>query len=181
MIDLTRYYKNQLSAEKFFNKDEVIEYVGRTGLKGKRILDIGCGNDVFLEVYLKRFVPDIHYCGIDLSITSPSSSRSIVDMHDLEVLKNEFFTDVFLFNTLEHSPAPVIVLCNVNKVLEKDGIIHVILPTGIGHEIAQEHFMVPSEIQLISLLTFAGFNGFVKKNIGTVWSMTAQKVRDWRE
>lgn len=157
-----------------FNSEEVKFYFHQTGLGGTDFLDVGCGDSLFIKKYLEENSPEkIDYVGLDLFTKRKDVVQA--DMHDLP-FKKETFSDVLMMNVLEHSVAPFIAIHEAHRVLKKRGILHILLPVGLGHELFdEEHFIVPSEIQINNLLSKAGFHHLTTKRYGTIVAYTGYK------
>lgn len=117
-------------------------------------LDIKNGWDVLVlgttdwELYiLEEKFPKARFIGITLEEKFQTKKNiAIQDMHDLE-FKDKSFDFVYGSQILEHSPAPVIVLAQVNRVLREGGEFFFWIPHDIDNQKSWYHFSCfPKEI-----------------------------------
>ena len=109
-------------------------------LKGKKILDVGCGCGRDIEYFLQE---GFDAMGIDLSEEMLKQARKIVpktklkkvDFTDLK-FKKESFDGIWSMASLIHIPRKEIVkvLKGFNKILTKKGILYLSLKEGKGEE-----------------------------------------------
>jgi ubiquinone/menaquinone biosynthesis C-methylase UbiE len=79
----------------------------------------------------------------------------MMDFHELK-FNNAEFDAVYMREALEHSIAPFIALCEVNRVLKTEGIFLVNVPSQDWVD-WHCHYIVPTEKQLKALLDKTNF------------------------
>lgn len=145
------------------------EFVGKYNLFGKRVIEIGCGDGVFLDM-LKE-------CGVDVYGTeySPelfakckSDGFNVFNIYadSPETKISNFKFDAFLIlNFLEHFPDPVSALRGIFNNLSDSavGIVEVpnldmILQKQIYSEIMRDHLFYYTADSLTNLLSLCGFD-----------------------
>jgi len=109
--------------------DRLQRALGRSS--GKRVLDIGCGQGVFLEMMRDR---GFEVCGVELGEESSRIAReerglSVVtgDLSDLDVEK-ESFDAVLMSHLIEHVEDPIALLERVRDLLRPGGVALLSLP-----------------------------------------------------
>lgn len=96
---------------------------------GKRVLDIGCASGEYLRIFSKESV------GIDMSLPNIDEALNNglnvkrVNINDELPFPNDEFDVVFCSHVLEHVNSPLYLLKESNRVLKKDGLIIIGLPT----------------------------------------------------
>ena len=128
--------------------------------KQKIILDVGCKNHdsrAFFEVL------EMKWTGID---KDPEAKKSIdnnlfkMDMTNLK-FDDESFDFVFVCHSLEHCENPLQALREFRRVLISQGWLFISLPCYCENHILEsdeDHLFVLSDIQLMRLLKYTGFN-----------------------
>jgi SAM-dependent methyltransferase len=72
------------------------------------------------------------------------------DMHEMP-FENEFFDIVIIAHTLEHAISPYIALCEINRVLKKDGHLMIIAPNDGNYFDAEPNMMfMPGHFYLMN-------------------------------
>lgn len=99
--------------------------------KGKRVLDIGCGQGAFLEMMRSR---GFEVCGVELGAESSRIAReerglNVItgDLSRLEV-ENESFDAALMSHLIEHVDDPVALLERVRDLLKPGGVALLSLP-----------------------------------------------------
>jgi SAM-dependent methyltransferase len=97
------------------------------------------------------------------------------DMHDLE-FSSGTFDFVYGSQVLEHSPAPIVALIQINRVLKKDGGGFFWMPTDEGNRKAKYHYSCFPEYIWEDLFGKAGFkiNNITKR--GNSFGYDVQKI-----
>jgi cyclopropane fatty-acyl-phospholipid synthase-like methyltransferase len=138
------YYASALPADQFFSSHSGAHIVDRLeteiGLRGRRVLDFGCGRgDLMLELFARgiaatglefseevasearrRFAAEPLFRGVEVSATLPTS------------IADEFFDVVLLIEVVEHLLEPEIAatLGEVRRILSPGGLVVVTAPNS---------------------------------------------------
>jgi ubiquinone/menaquinone biosynthesis C-methylase UbiE len=104
------------------------------GKSFKTLLDVGCGNGIFLSMVLNKF--DVEVSGIDISPGMIEKSKELLDSRaDLKVGDSEHlpwndgsFDVVTCSASFHHYPNPELVLKEMRRVLRPDGILMIADP-----------------------------------------------------
>ena len=169
------YYKEVIRASSFssemkrFRSEQFVSWVDKYNLKGKSILEVGCGRGEYLSIFKQTEVSLAH--GIEYSKESVSSCIN----SELSVTKGFFGDENFVLpkqkydgficlNFIEHWPNPNKVLAHLKKNLSEDaiGIIEVpnfdmILKQGLYSEFISDHLLYFTKDTLIFMLNYNGF------------------------
>ena len=107
-------------------------------------LDIGSRDGWFLQQLLIENYKDVQ--GIDVSLDAVELMRgksltvSQADAHDMVMFKNNYFGNVSIIHVLEHCPKPTVVIKEINRVLNKDGVLYVEIPLEETPKTKSAHF-----------------------------------------
>ncbi|MHA1868732.1 MAG: class I SAM-dependent methyltransferase [Candidatus Heimdallarchaeaceae archaeon] len=158
-IDFDKYNKltNQYAGGQCLKGYVEIMLTFLEGKKGK-ILDIGCGTGEWTKV-LSDMGLDAYGVDIDLSkLKSPSSKFKKGDMHKLP-FDDEYFDYIFNSGVFEHALSPYIAMSEMYRVLKKDGIVLLIVPTEKNRRLIylDQHISVFDRDGLINLFGKIGF------------------------
>ncbi|MBL7036664.1 class I SAM-dependent methyltransferase [Candidatus Microgenomates bacterium] len=97
--------------------------------KGGTVLEIGCSNGVFLDLFKER---GFETWGIEPSKTADRAKKKghkvLKTTFEKAKLQSDYFDVVVLNHTLEHLKNPEEILKKVGKVLKKDGIVYIDVP-----------------------------------------------------
>ena len=169
------YYKEVIRASSFsdemkkFRGEQFVSWVDKYNLKGKSILEVGCGRGEYLSILKQTEVSLAH--GIEYSKESVSSCIN----SELSVTKGFFGDENFVLpkqkydgficlNFIEHWPNPNKVLAHLKKNLSEDaiGIIEVpnfdmILKQGLYSEFISDHLFYFTKDTLTFMLNYNGF------------------------
>jgi len=169
------YYKEVIRASSFsdemkkFRGEQFLSWVDKYNLKGKSILEVGCGRGEYLSILKQTEVSLAH--GIEYSKESVSSCIN----SELSVTKGFFGDENFVLpkqkydgficlNFMEHWPNPNKVLAHLKKNLSEDaiGIIEVpnfdmILKQGLYSEFISDHLFYFTKDTLTFMLNYNGF------------------------
>lgn len=129
---------------------------------GAKILDVGCGQGVALELFVQRGFQPV---GITLNDTDADVCRgkgfsvyqmdqSFLDFPDAE------FDLVWCRHCLEHSIFPFFTLAGFSRVLKPGGQLYVEVPapdTASRHQANPNHYSVLGKSMWVQLLTRTGF------------------------
>ena len=169
------YYKEVIRASSFsdemkkFRGEQFVSWVDKYNLKGKSILEVGCGRGEYLSILKQTEVSLAH--GIEYSKESVSSCIN----SELSVTKGFFGDENFVLpkqkydgficlNFMEHWPDPNRVLEHLKHNLSEDavGIIEVpnfdmILKQGLYSEFISDHLFYFTKDTLTFMLNYNGF------------------------
>lgn len=152
--------------------------------KDARILDIGCGQGVFIREANKR-----GYC----RVTGITASKEDFDMCCLsghQVLWSDFsditMTDetadfIWCRHALEHSPYPLFTLLEFNRLLSPNGKIYIEVPApGCDrvHENNPNHYSILGPQMWASLLNKTGFEVMFVKDVQLSLNIDGQQVKE---
>ena len=123
-------------------------------LKGKT-LDIGSGIGDFVEFRKNTIGVDINPDNVkwcqEKNLDVRLMDLNILPFHDLE------FDSVNLDNVLEHIEDPTLLLNEIDRVLNNNGILQVGVPGILGFANAPDHEIFYSKTDLIHLFTTRGY------------------------
>lgn len=149
-----KYHRNQ-DYKKYENHFRNIflqraNFINKYISKPKRVLEIGCSNGIFLEIYHKA---GSEVWGIEPSdLATEAKERGIrVIQSTLEKanLPRDYFNLVIINHTLEHMSNPAQVLNIIRSVLVKGGFVFISVPNfgGISAKIMGEKwpYILPNE------------------------------------
>ena len=153
-----------------FREEQFSLWVDRYGLKGKKILEVGCGKGEYLSILNKTEISLAH--GVEYSqksVNSCISSKLNVTkgfFGDMDFVLPEKKYDGFVsLNFMEHWPDPNKVLQNLKNNLSDNavGIIEVpnfdmILNQGLYSEFISDHLTYFTSDTLIFMLNYNGFD-----------------------
>ena len=169
------YYKEVIRASSFssemkrFRSEQFVSWVDKYNLKGKSILEVGCGRGEYLSIFKQTEVSLAH--GIEYSKESVSSCIN----SEISVTKGFFGDENFVLpkqkydgficlNFIEHWPNPNKVLAHLKKNLSEDaiGIVEVpnfdmILKQGLYSEFISDHLFYFTKDTLTFMLNYNGF------------------------
>lgn len=104
----------------------------------KNVLDVGCGNGLFLD-YVKKKRPDINRFGYDINtIMAQEASKKGHHVFSGEFDKIKIstqkikFDSICLFQVLEHYANPINELRKITRKLSKHGILIICVPNSLG-------------------------------------------------
>lgn len=137
--------------------------------KGGKVLDIGCSNGVFLDLFKEN---GFETWGVEPSknglIAKEKGHNIIASYFDKAKLSKNYFDVVVANHTLEHVDNPNLFLRKVNQILKNDGIVFIDVPNagGIGSKLLgkkwpyllpKEHVSQFTKESLSHVFTQAGF------------------------
>lgn len=173
-INPVSHFKEVIRASSLSNemielrKNQFSKFVTRYGLRGKTLIEPGCGQGEFLTLFQEA---GVNVTGIEYS----SESVAICKSKNLKVFQGflgdsipgfeeSSFTGFFSSNFLEHLSNPGQYLRNLHNLLDKDavGMIEVpnfdyILHNGLFSEFMTEHLSYFTESTLRLILELNGF------------------------
>lgn len=95
--------------------------------------------------------------GISLDVQWRDEAIMLQDVHDMEFNDNSF-DFVYSSQTLEHSPAPIISLMQIARVLKDDGAFFFWIPFSWDNQIVKYHYSCFSPEIWIDLMRKAGLS-----------------------
>ncbi|MFA5047589.1 MAG: class I SAM-dependent methyltransferase [Patescibacteria group bacterium] len=103
--------------------------------KGRKLLDVGCGNGLFLY-NLKRFGSFDVY-GVDLSDFAISQAREKLSLSNVnsgsledQRFPDDFFDVITLNHVIEHLPDPKATLIEISRILKSKGLLIITTPNA---------------------------------------------------
>lgn len=160
-IEKEREYENTLmltdglarkSQEKFYwaTGPYIDDFNSKTSeaIKGKKVLEIGCSDGTYAELYSKtaEFVTGIDLSDEGIKIANSKNIRNaefyVVDAHKLPF--NEESYDIVIVNSLLHHLDLTLALKEINRVLKKDGILLAREPLGTNPAFNLYRFLTPA-------------------------------------
>ncbi len=156
--------------------------------ENSRVLDVGCGQGVALELFKKERFSAV-------GITLNSEDVSVCQLKGYEVyemdqsfldFKNEEFDFIWCRHCLEHSIFPYFTLTELFRVLKRKGYIYIEVPapdTVSNHQNNKNHYSVLGRNMWLELIKRSGFNVLdimnipVQLEIGSdlYWAFVQQK------
>lgn len=128
-------------------------------LKGKRVLEIGCGEGTLLEMLGEAN----QVYGVDISLTGVERARQKgIEVHHLDAsnqtlpYEDGFFDVVITLETIEHVENPHRMLWEIKRVLRKDGTLLISIPG----ERVYHPFIYPGLFTRKNFSEFLCSNGF---------------------
>lgn len=177
------YYREVVRAAAFspemgaFRKKQFSAFVGKYGLRGKKVVELGCGRGEYLRLmngagaeasgleWSRSAVKECARAGLDVS-------RGFLGRADLK-LRRAPFDAFFILNFLEHLPDPNALLSAMRANLRPGGIGLVEVPDfgmmlrrNLFSEFIPDHLCYYTRETLAFLLNL---NGFEILESGTVW------------
>jgi ubiquinone/menaquinone biosynthesis C-methylase UbiE len=130
-----------------------MQYIPRDA---RRILDLGCGTGYGLKLLQETLNGKAEITGLGINRDELKTAKDLGlkvkrgDMHAMP-FSDKSFDCVFSKSTFEHSIAPYILLCEINRVLTADGTAILVNPDESLTEVSY-HFSILSERQMKEML-----------------------------
>jgi len=133
---LTSYYRNKKNFADYFKSIlcQMLFNPIPIKYKGTRILDIGCGNGVFLYG-LKNNDFDVY--GIDMSEKAVDFAQNTLGLNNVKLssinkleYQDEFFDVITMNHVIEHLYNPENVIKEIDRILKKDGLLVISTPNS---------------------------------------------------
>jgi ubiquinone/menaquinone biosynthesis C-methylase UbiE len=154
---------------------------------GAKVLDVGCGQGVALEVFKAA--------GLDPIGVTLGEDAAVCRAKGLEVVEADFafldfederFDLVWCRHALEHSVFPLFTLAEMHRVMKPGGLLYVEVPapdTDCHHERNPNHYSVLPKSMWLELVRRAGFADGVATDIkfttragpDVYWAIVAKK------
>jgi len=129
-------------------------------VKGKQVLDVGCGQGVALVEFGKRGYNAIGTGVNDADLEQCREKGLAVVKADMHENHTETTFDlIWLRHVLEHSPVPLYVLHLLRERLSEGGLLYIEVPapdTGAHHERNANHYAVHTPSAWVALILKAG-------------------------
>ena len=185
------YYRDVIRASgvstqmRRFRIDQYTDWVGRCGLQGKKIIEIGCGRGEYLDFMEET---DAMVFGME---HDPSSVKEAIQAghhvfegfieDDNYVIPEAPYARFFMMNFLEHIPEPVGFLRAISDNLESEayGLIEVpdfsmMIARSLYSEFIQDHLSYFTEDTFGQLLRLCGFDVLSVKSIWNGYILSAE-------
>ncbi|MFX1592158.1 MAG: class I SAM-dependent methyltransferase, partial [Promethearchaeota archaeon] len=133
--DDKKYFKGYLSNYKEFIKifNQMLNLIEKYKNPGK-ILDIGCGLGLFLYLAKKR---GWEVSGIEISKFASNFAKNklklnVINSDNLDIFQDNFFDVIVVNHVLEHIKNPLLILRQIEKKLNINGILFIGVPNING-------------------------------------------------
>ena len=136
----TLKYFQEIEARKFFVEPHIVDFANFSSMKGKKVLDIGCGLGVCAINFAQAGTADV--TAVDLSQTAIAIAEKNADSVGLadkikfyqgdaeklsEFLPKAKYDLIFSFGVIHHSPHPECIIEEAKKYLSLNGQIKVMV------------------------------------------------------
>lgn len=142
---------------------------------GSKVLDIGCGQGVGLEVFKAAGLDPV---GITLGPDAEICRRKGLNVVEMDLSFLDFadgtFDMVWCRHALEHSVFPFFTLSEMHRVLKPGGLLYVEVPapdTACGHQNNPNHYSVLGKSMWLELIRRVGFGPTTGIDIGFTTGM----------
>lgn len=176
------YYKDVIRAGGYsttmeqLRRAQYTEFIERCNLRGKKILEVGCGQGEFLSILASYPVQTF---GIEhrTDLVELAKARGLQVWQDYQESETHTFAngpfDAFTsFNFLEHQPNPLMYLRAVHHNLNEEGYGLITVPSfeyilehSGFYEIIRDHIAYYTQESLDYLLQAAGFEAIKKERV----------------
>jgi len=102
------------------------------GLRGKRILDFGCGIGNFIKTSLVNGASDAVGVELNEQARAVAGERGLEVVPDINSLAGQRFDFAYLNDSIEHLRDPVATCRAINELLKPGGAIFISTPNSIG-------------------------------------------------
>jgi ubiquinone/menaquinone biosynthesis C-methylase UbiE len=174
-IDYTNYHRDKeyLENEKLFQNIFKKRYkiISRFTKNPRTVLDIGCSNGIFLDLYKKSETWGVEPSGSGYMMKDIryTKHKIIHSYFEKAKLPQNYFDLVIMNHILEHVKDAEIVLAKIYRLLKKDGILFIDVPNagGLGskllgdkwpYRLPNEHTYQFTKESLSKLVSGTGFN-----------------------
>jgi len=126
-------FRKELKEQWWLDKvsEDYLFYLKKIGKTRGKILDVGCGNGIFLS-YMKKKKWNVLGIEPSPSARENASKLGVPTQEDLTKIKKSSFDVIMLRFVLEHIRDPVEFLKKIKKFLLKDGILIVVVPNDFN-------------------------------------------------
>lgn len=123
-------HKPNSDEKKFHQHLEAIAKM--TSLRGKSILDYGCGIGNFLEATKKYALSEAHGIELNDSARTTASGRGFIVEKNISAFADRQFDIIYMNDVIEHLRDPVASLMAVGRVLSESGLLFIITMNILG-------------------------------------------------
>ena len=143
--------------------NEVLEHIDKKwGLRGKLVLDVGCGQGLALEKFIEY---GALAKGLAFGKDYAECTRKGFDVYEMDMSFLEFpdetFDLIWARHSLEHSLFPYFTLDGLFSALKRDGLLYVEVPaadTSANHQLNKNHYSCLTRSSWMTLFDRVGFN-----------------------
>lgn len=159
----------------------VIETHVPSAWKGGRLLTIGCGDGFELDILRERGYDVIGVTNDEGELAQACADVIEADMHDMP-FGDGAFANAYSKEVLEHSPAPYILLRELNRVTKKGGGGLHFISLGMEKQRETYHFSCFPDWLWVDLFIKAGFEvKTIYDGHETEYGFLVEKVRELSE
>ena len=133
----------------------------------KKVLDVGSGEGAITKFWNEQ---GFEAEALSISDTDVEACKKLglkvtkSDMHDMP-FGDKKFDILWLRDVFEHSPAPFLLLCELNRVLTDNGVAIITMPNPDLWTCFAEHYSVLDDFQMMNLTMKTGFEQHVVEEV----------------
>jgi SAM-dependent methyltransferase len=121
---------------RYLSQREIAKTLKRIVKRNIIMLDIGCGYDAWM---LQKFYPLLSSgVAVDVAVSGKIKTMANITVYEQPIesvlpnLNSEYFNAIIMNSVLEHLDDPLIVLKECRRLMQKDGILIINVPTWLG-------------------------------------------------
>lgn len=136
----------------------------------KKVLDIGSGEGAITQFWNEQGFEAEALSIADSDVEACKKLNLKVTKGDMHVMpfEDKSFDILWLRDVFEHSPAPFLLLCELNRVLTDNGIAIITMPNPDLWTCFTEHYSVLDDFQMLNLCMKSGFEQHVVEEVPPV-------------